>query len=102
MSDDEKFFERLRLDARPLRHQPDEVTLARIRARIHAHIAAEVERPSIAQLLTSWFRPLATAAVALALAATIGVYTLDRREMPTLGSSSVEVRTGGETYVVAE
>ena len=101
--DDDKFFARLRADARPLRQQPDAATLARIRTRIHAHIAGQRERPTIAQLLTAWFRPLVTAAITVALAATIGIFALDRTDTSaSLGNSAVEVTMGGETYVVAQ
>jgi hypothetical protein len=104
MTEDDKFFERLRAGARPLRQQPDAATLNRIRARIHAHIAAELdfERPTIAQLLTAWFRPLATAAITVALAATIGIFAVNRTDSSSsLGTNALEVSAGGETYVVA-
>ena len=97
MSDDDKFFERLRADARPLRRQPDEQTLERIRMRIQERIAP---RPTVVELLAAWFRPLVATAVAVAIAATLG-FTLVRDE-PSLGESSIEVTTGWETYRVAE
>ena len=97
MSDDDKFFERLRADARTLRRQPDEQTLARIRARIHERIAP---RPTVAELLAAWFRPLAATAAAIAIAAAIGTTALN--DDPWLGDDSVEVTTGGETYRVAD
>jgi hypothetical protein len=97
MSDDEKFFERLRADARTLRRQPDEQTLARIRARIHERIAP---RPTVVELLAAWFRPLAATAVAVAIAAVLGVTIV--RDEPELGDSTIEVTTGGETYRVVD
>ncbi len=97
MTDDEKFFERLRVDARPLRRQPDEQTLARIRARIQERIAP---KPTVVELLAAWFRPLAATAAAVALAAALGL-TVVRYE-PALGDSTLEVTTGGETYVVVD
>ena len=96
--DDDKFFERLRADARSLRHRPDEATLARIRARIHERLEP---RATIAEWLAAWFRPLAATALALSLAAAIGISTLDREE-PSFGESSVEVSVGGETYRVVD
>ncbi|HEX8617016.1 MAG TPA: hypothetical protein VF911_05450 [Thermoanaerobaculia bacterium] len=96
--DDDKFFERLRGDARPLRYQADEQTLARIRARIHERIAP---RPSVVELLAAWFRPLAATAIALVIAAGIGVVTLDRNDM-SFGESTIEVSVEGDTYRVAE
>lgn len=96
MSDDE-FFERLRADARALRRQPDEQTLARIRMRIHERIAP---RPTVVELLAAWFRPLAATAVAVAIAAALGVTAV--RDEPLLGESTIEVTTGGETYRVVD
>ena len=55
MTDDDKFFERLRGEAAPLRYQVDDVKLARIRARIHERLV----RPGVADVLAAWFRPLA-------------------------------------------
>ena len=98
MTDDDKFFERLRADARTLRHQPDERTLARIRARIHDRIAP---KPTVVELLAAWFRPLAMTAVAIALAAGIGVITLDRNDV-TFGEEAIEVTVEGETFRVAD
>jgi hypothetical protein len=97
MSDDDKFFERLRADARSLRRQPDEQTLERIRLRIQERIAP---RPTVIELLAAWFRPLAATAVAVTLAAVLG-FTMVRDE-PSLGEGTIEVTTGGETYRVAE
>jgi hypothetical protein len=98
MTDDDKFFERLRAGARPLRHQPDEQTLARIRARIHEHIAP---RLTVVELLAAWFRPLAMTAIAIAIAAGIGVVTLDRNDV-TFGDEAIEVSVEGETFRVAD
>ena len=97
MSDDDKFFERLRVDARPLRHQPDERTLERIRMRIQERIAP---RPTVVELLAAWFRPLVATALAIAIAAVIGVTTL--QDEPDLGDSTLEITTGGQTYRVAD
>ena len=96
MSDDE-FFERLRADARALRRQPDERTLERIRMRIHERIAP---RPTVVELLAAWFRPLAATAIAVAIAAGIGMTVVD--EEPVLGETTLEVTTGGATYRVAD
>jgi hypothetical protein len=91
---DDKFFERLRAGAGSLRHQPDEVTLARIRARILAHVE---ERPSVAQQLARWFRPLAGALSAAALAAAIAVALFLNSTQPTFGDNPVRVQVAGET-----
>ncbi len=95
MTDDDKFFERLRGDAVPLRYRVDEATLARIRERIQDRIAP---RPSVVELLASWLRPLAAGLAAFALAAALGLAT-DRNDA-SLGDQPVEIVMGGDTYVV--
>jgi len=95
MTDDDKFFERLRGDAASLRYRVDAATLARIRARIHDRIGA---RSTIADLLVSWFRPLAAGLAAVALAAAIGL-TVDRSNA-AFGQQEVEIVMGGDTYLV--
>ena len=102
MTDDDKFFERLRTDARALRHEPDERTLARIRARIHWHINDQLApRPTVVELLAAWFRPLAAAAVTIAIVAGIGIAAVDRNDV-TFGDDAVEVSVEGETFRVAD
>jgi anti-sigma factor RsiW len=94
---DEKFFERLRADAGALRYRPDEAALARIRALIRQRI----ERPTVAQVLAGWFRPLAAALTVVALAAAIGVATLGRGdESAPFADRSMEISMAGETYSV--
>ncbi len=97
MTDDEKFFERLRGDAAPLRHRVDEATLARIRARIQERIAP---RPTVAELLASWFRPLAAGLTAVAIAAAIGL-TVNVSDS-AFGDERVEIVMGGDTYRVGD
>jgi hypothetical protein len=102
MSDD-NFFERLRTDAGALRHQPDENTLARIRTRIRE----QVERPTVMQILATWFRPLAATLTAIAIAAAIGVAALDGGALngsteTTLGQETVEISMAGDTYRVGD
>lgn len=90
---DDDFLVRLRHDAAPLRHRPDEATLAHIRARIQERIAPQ---PTVVELIASWFRPLAAAIAVVAIAAGVGLATI---ELPAGG---VEIAVGGETYVVAD
>ena len=94
MNDDDEFFARLRGAAAPLRYRVDEATLARIRERIYERIAP---RPTLAELLASWFRPLAATLAAVAIAAAIGL-TVNRSEV-SLGEQPVEIVMGGETYL---
>lgn len=97
MTDDEKFFERLRGDAASLRYRADDVTLSRIRARIHDRVAANT---TLAELLASWFRPLAAGLAALALAAAIGL-AINTNE-GSFSEQTVEIVMGGDTYLVAD
>lgn len=86
MSDDDNFFDRLRDDARPLRYEPN---VTRISARVRERIAAQ---PTVAQLLASWFRPLAATLTALALAAMIGVaWTSETEELSLADESAIEI-----------
>lgn len=96
---DDPFFAKLRIDARPLRHEPDEATLSRIRARIHSHI--ENTQPTVAQLLAAWFRPIVASAAAIALAAAIGINVV-RADSFSLSDTVLEISVGGETYRVGD
>ena len=99
MSED-RFFDRLRADAGSLRHEPDEQTLLRIRARIRERIESP---PSVMELLAAWFRPLATTFAAVAIAAAIGAATLSTNdEPPSLDDNPVEITMAGDTYRVAD
>src|SRR5687767_10145735 len=98
MTDDDKFFERLRGDARKLRHDPDAATLTRIRARIQARIEPS---PTVAELLARWFRPLAATAMAIALAAAIGIASVDR-DVVSFGEAVAEIEMAGDTYRVGD
>jgi len=97
MTEHDDFLARLRNDARPLRHQPDEATLARIHARIMEQIAPQ---PTLAELLAAWFRPLVATALAISLCAGIGVMTL--RDDIAVVDSAIEISVEGDTYRVAD
>ena len=97
MTDDDKFFERLRGDAAPLRYQVDEAQLARIRARIHERLARQEAKPGIAEVLAAWFRPLAAGLAAVTLAAAISLATVGTDDTPILGQ---QIEVAGDTYVV--
>jgi hypothetical protein len=97
IDDDDKFFERLRVDAGALRAQPDEWTLRRIRASIRARIESQ---PTVLELLVTWFRPLAATLTVIALAAAIGAAALPADDT-TLGDTAVEISMAGATYRVA-
>jgi uncharacterized protein with von Willebrand factor type A (vWA) domain len=97
------FLERLREDARALRHEPDDVALTRLRARVRARIDAGA---SVAQLLASWFRPVTMSLAALSIVAALGTawwqQSRDTVTVDTMASSSVEVSVGGDTFSVPD
>jgi negative regulator of sigma E activity len=96
---DDPFFARLRKDARPLRHEPDEATLARIRVRIQSHLNRN--QPTVAQILAAWFRPIVAAAAAIALAAAIGINVV-RTDSISLSDTVLEISMAGETWRVGD
>lgn len=96
---DDKFFERLRDDARPLRREGDDFLATRIAARVRERIA----RPqTVAQLLVAWMRPLAASVAALLLTVTLGLTWTQRHQEPTdsLTSNPIEIAMAGETFGV--
>lgn len=90
------FFERLRADARPLRYEPDPVALSRIRAQIRARL----ERPTVAQMLAAWFRPVLATVAAIAAVAVFTLTNIDANDESAFGEQSVEIVMAGETYSV--
>jgi hypothetical protein len=96
---DDPFFARLRQDARPLRLEPDEATLARIRVRIQSHLNRN--QPTVAEMLAAWFRPIVAAAAAIALAAAIGINVV-RSDSISLSDTVLEISVAGETYRVGD
>ncbi|HET7437426.1 MAG TPA: hypothetical protein VFN10_22165 [Thermoanaerobaculia bacterium] len=103
MSED-RFFERLRNDAAPLRYEPEPFAMTRLSARIRERIETP---PTIAGLLAAWFRPLGAALAAVALAATIGITVANNRaEEVAVGnaysSTNVDVSVAGDSYRVAD
>lgn len=97
MTEHDEFFERLRADAKSLQHRPDAASLARIRAAIESRIAP---RPTVMELLAAWFRPVAAAMAAVALAAAIGVAAFDRTDTTNTYDDAIEIVMAGETYSV--
>jgi len=98
---DDNFLERLRGDARRLRYEPDDLAWVRLQARVRERIAA---RPTVSDLLASWFRPLAASLAALSLVAALSAaYYAESRDQVTLdslASNSVEISVDGATYSV--
>ena len=98
---DDTFLERLRGDARQLRYEPGDAAWVRLQARVRERIVA---RPTVSDLLASWFRPLAASLAALSLVAALGtayyVETRDQVTIDSLASNSVEISVDGATYSV--
>jgi hypothetical protein len=97
--DDDRFFERIRGDAAPLRYQVSDATLARIRARIQERIAP---RTTVSAVLAAWFRPLVAAAAIVAVAAGITFAAIESSDTPAFGDESVEIVMAGDTYLVGQ
>jgi hypothetical protein len=98
---EDKFFERLRDDARPLRYEGD----AFLSTRIAAGVRERIMRPvTVAQLLAAWMRPLAASLAALVLTVTIGLTWSQRHQesTETIGSNPIEIAMAGETYGVGD
>jgi hypothetical protein len=95
MSED-RFFERVRGDARSLRYEAGDVASARLAARIRARI----EQPTVWQFLAAWFRPLAASLSALAIVATIALFR--NNEALSLSGDAVEISVAGDVYSVAD
>lgn len=98
---DDKFFERLRDDARPLRYEGDDFLSTRIAARVRERITRQ---QTVAQLLVAWMRPLAASVAALVLSVTISLTWAHRHQEPTdsLTSNPIEIAMAGETFGVGD
>src|SRR3954454_7124765 len=98
---DDKFFERLREDARPLQYDGDDFLAARIAARVRERVTARP--PTVAQLLAAWMRPVAASLAALVLSVTIGLTWTQRHQdsnETTIASNPIEIAMAGELYGV--
>jgi len=98
---EDKFFERLRDDARPLRYEGDDFLSARIAARVREQITRP---PTVAQLLAAWMRPLAASLAALVLTVTIGLTWTQRHQesTDTIATNPIEIAMAGELYGVGD
>lgn len=95
---DNRFLDRLRADAAPLRYQPDDPALW---SRLAARVRERINQPTVADLIVSWLRPLAASLAALAMAALIGLAALDNDESFTL-AEPIEISMAGESYSVGD
>jgi hypothetical protein len=101
---DDRFFERLRDDARSLKYEPaDDAIWTRLPAKIRARVGT---RPvTAAQLLASWFRPLAASMTAIALAATLGLAWFEQTRdtaSESMASAGVDIVVDGDLYRVGD
>jgi hypothetical protein len=106
MIDDDNFLKRLRVEARQLRFEPDDMMTTRITARVRERIAAE-SQSGIAQVLARWFRPVVASLATLALVAALGVQWLEQsRDVPVTSldaltsTQTVDISVGGDTFSV--
>ena len=104
MSED-RFFERLRAEAAPLRYEPrDDAMWTRLQARIRERI--ETSQQDVAQMIAKWFRPLVASLAALTLVTALGVtyyeQSHDSASIDSLAQNTIDVSIGGDTYSVAE
>ena len=97
MSED-RFFERLRNDARQLRYEGDDVMMSRLAARIRGRIA----EPTVVEILARWFRPVAASLAALAVAASVGLTLLETNDAISLDGDQVEIAMAGDVYGVGD
>ncbi len=102
MSDD-RFFERLREEARPLRYEPqDDAVWTRLSARVRARIQ---EQPSVSQLLARWFRPVAAMLAAVAISASASFLYVERSQdtsLDQIASADMSISAGGDVYSVGQ
>jgi hypothetical protein len=104
MSDD-RFLERLRDGARPLRFEPDDIMATRIAARIRERIAADAHA-GVSQILARWFRPVIASLATLALVATLSIQWVEQTgdtsatTLDSASSQSVDISVGGDTFSV--
>jgi hypothetical protein len=95
---EDRFLERLREDARPLRYDAGDVAVTRVSARVRSRIG----QPAFAEILAAWFRPLAASLTAVALAAAISLTLYERSQTVPMSGDSVEVAVGGDIYSVVD
>ena len=98
---DDKFFERLRNDAKPLRYEGDDFLAARMTARVRERI----NRPAtVTQFLAAWFRPIAASLAAIILSLTFGLtYSARHQDVAdSISSNPIEIAMAGETFGVGD
>jgi hypothetical protein len=106
MTERDDFFDRLRRDARPLRHEPDDVTVSRLSARVASRMREEAQS-GVAAMLARWLRPASASLAALALVTTVGVGWAEQSREPASvdamlsSTNTVEVTLDGDTYTLA-
>jgi hypothetical protein len=96
---EDKFLERLRSDAQPLRFQAEDEAMW---TRLAANIRARVEQPTVAQLIAAWLRPIAASLAAAALAAVVGIAVFDLEDLSPVETEPIEISMAGASYSVGE
>ncbi len=104
MSDD-RFLQRLRTDAQPLRFEADDMMTTRIAARVRERIAAE-GHAGVAQILARWFRPVVASLATLAVVATLSIQWVEQSgdttatTLDSAATQSVDISVGGDIFSV--
>ncbi|MCU1229994.1 MAG: hypothetical protein JWO97_2878 [Acidobacteria bacterium] len=97
MSND-RFLERLRIEAETLRYETSDFAVTRMSARIRERIAT----PTVSQLLANWMRPLTLSFGAIALVSTLGVAWYESQESvameSTIAQSNIDVEMAGYSF----
>jgi hypothetical protein len=100
---DDKFFERLREDARQLQFPLDSMTMTRLGARIRARVTAPA---TVSQMLAGWLRPLAATVAAMALAAVVSITWIEQSQnsatIDQLAVNTTEIAVDGASLGAIE
>ncbi len=98
---EDKFFERLRHDAKPLRYAGDDFLPARMAARVRERL----NRPAtVSQFLAAWFRPIAASLAAIILSLTLGLtWSASHHDIAdSISQNPIEFAMAGETFGVGD
>ena len=98
---EDKFFERLRNDARSLRYEGDDFLSTRIAAGVRERI---MRPPTVTQFLAAWARPVAASLAALVLSVTLSLTWTQRHQdsNDTIASNPIDIAMAGELYGVSD
>lgn len=96
MMNDDAFLTRVRDAARALQYSPADMALNRVSARIRERLA----RPTVAELLARWFRPVAASVTAVAIVASLALNLFERESETLAFDEPIEISMAGDSYSV--